>query len=338
MAKQAGSYLKRATREWAKPPRQKLSILGKWGIAEGHRSGIAMIAGAAICAALGGITVFAVDAAVAGKQEEKTGSGQTVPHSPKAADSVTKTQKVSEKQLLGLEFSALAKASIPMSVYWKEEDVVVDDEFQATGSTCVMGVSKEGYIILATNRHCLGLLELAVADGETDLPEILDYSIHLHFPRNRVVRATHFGWFEGDADLAYLAVPVRGLEAGKDFVSLVPDPVGDFFSIGSEVVAVGAPYGLDGTHTFGRISALRDNKDSEGKGFQLIQTDAPLNPGNSGGPLLWKKDDRYFWIGINTSGAGQNLGFAIARKELGRRKGIYYEASAAGARKLIYGQ
>ncbi len=297
-----------------------------------------MATGAVLCAALGGTIVFAVNAVVAGKQEEKTGSGQTAPHSPKAADPVTKAKKVPEKQPLGLEFSALAKASIPMSVYWKEEDVVVDDEFQATGSTCVMGISAEGYIILATNRHCLGLLELAVADGETDLPEILDYSIHLHFPQSRVVRVTHFGWFEGDTDLAYLAVPVGDLEAGKDFVSLVPDPAGDSFLLGSEVVAVGSPYGLDGTHTFGRISALRENEDSTGKSFQLIQTDAPLNPGNSGGPLFWKKDDRYLWIGINTSGAGQNLGFAIARKELGRRKGIYYEASAAGARKLIYGQ
>jgi S1-C subfamily serine protease len=153
-----------------------------------------------------------------------------------------------------------------------------------------------------------------------------------------VVRATHFGWLEGDVDLAYLVVPVRGLEVGRDFVPLVPDAVEDSFALGSEVVAVGSPYGLDGTHTFGRISALRNNEDSIGKGFQLIQTDAPLNPGNSGGPLFWKRNDRYLWIGINTSGAGQNLGFAIARKELDRRKGVYYEASSSGAMKLIYGQ
>ena len=56
----------------------------------------------------------------------------------------------------------------------------------------------------------------------------------------------------------------------------------------------------------------------------------------------WKRNDRYVWIGVNSSrieeGGGQNLGFAIARKELKKRKMAYHEANVAGARKLIFGQ
>ncbi|MBX3742102.1 MAG: trypsin-like peptidase domain-containing protein [Akkermansiaceae bacterium] len=259
-----------------------------------------------------------------------------------AKDSGTSAAKAVEEKKPGHAFGELAKTSIPMSVYWKEEDVVVDDEFASTGSTCVMGIVENGYLLVATNRHCLALDQLALADGANDSPEILDYSVHLHFPRNKTVRATHFGWMEGGVDLAYLAVPTTGLEPGRDYVVLIPEPEGDYFAIGNEVVAVGAPLGLEGTHTFGRISALRNMPDEDGGLIQLIQTDAAINPGNSGGPLFWKRNDRYVWMGINSSrveeGGGQNLGFAIARKELKKRKMTYYEANVAGARKLIFGQ
>jgi S1-C subfamily serine protease len=76
---------------------------------------------------------------------------------------------------------------------------------------------------------------------------------------------------------------------------------------GQEVIAIGAPLGLQSTATRGIVSALR-NAD----GVVLIQTDAAINPGNSGGPLL---DRRGRVIGINTlkiGGSAQSLGFAVA--------------------------
>jgi S1-C subfamily serine protease len=85
--------------------------------------------------------------------------------------------------------------------------------------------------------------------------------------------------------------------------------------VGQRVYAIGNPFGLDGTMTRGIISAIRsvrgpDNNDIDG----AIQTDASVNPGNSGGPLL---NSRGEVIGITTmiasNGADQSsgIGFAI---------------------------
>jgi len=76
---------------------------------------------------------------------------------------------------------------------------------------------------------------------------------------------------------------------------------------GQEVIAIGAPFGLQSTATRGIVSAVRS-----ADGVVLIQTDAAINPGNSGGPLL---DRAGRVIGINTlklGGSAQSLGFAIA--------------------------
>lgn len=86
--------------------------------------------------------------------------------------------------------------------------------------------------------------------------------------------------------------------------------------IGDWAIAIGNPYGLDHTVTLGIISA-KGRPIVAGKGVQdtqtyenMIQTDAPINPGSSGGPLLNLKGEV---IGINTavSMTGQGLGFAI---------------------------
>jgi serine protease Do len=75
------------------------------------------------------------------------------------------------------------------------------------------------------------------------------------------------------------------------------------------VIAIGNPYGLERTVTFGVISALRRSIGiTQYESF--VQTDAPINPGNSGGPLINIKGEV---IGINTAivAEGQGLGFAI---------------------------
>jgi S1-C subfamily serine protease len=88
----------------------------------------------------------------------------------------------------------------------------------------------------------------------------------------------------------------------------------DALQVGQKVLAIGNPFGLQGTLTVGIVSSLgrsiRGDNDQTLEG--LIQTDAAINPGNSGGPLL---DSAGNVVGINTAILGPNgnigIGFAM---------------------------
>ena len=83
----------------------------------------------------------------------------------------------------------------------------------------------------------------------------------------------------------------------------------DDLKVGSWVVAVGSPFGLEQTVTAGIVSA-KGRVIGSGPYDSFIQTDASINPGNSGGPLINMRGEV---IGINTAivAGGQGIGFAI---------------------------
>jgi S1-C subfamily serine protease len=120
---------------------------------------------------------------------------------------------------------------------------------------------------------------------------------------------------------------VVGRDAFSDLAVLrtraeVPDPVtlGDAtkLQVGQLVVAVGNPLGLAGSVTAGIISALgRSLPTTQGRVVdEVIQTDAALNPGNSGGVLA---DSRGRMIGVNTAVAGIGVGLAVPINETTQR-------------------
>ncbi|HZD00861.1 MAG TPA: trypsin-like peptidase domain-containing protein [Actinomycetes bacterium] len=84
--------------------------------------------------------------------------------------------------------------------------------------------------------------------------------------------------------------------------------------VGQTAVAIGSPFGLEGSVTSGVVSAVnRSLPAGRGNVFEVIQTDAPINPGNSGGALA---DREGKVIGINDSiqsqsGGNEGVGFAV---------------------------
>jgi S1-C subfamily serine protease len=164
---------------------------------------------------------------------------------------------------------------------------------ESTGSGFV--IDEEGLIL--TNAH--------VVEAATE--------IQVTFSDSHTVSATPVGK-DVDTDLALLRVPSEGED-------LQPLELGDSSTVqvGDPTVAIGNPFGLERTLTTGVVSALQRRLTAP-SGFAIddvIQTDAALNPGNSGGPLL-DADGRV--IGINsqiaTGGAGGSggsvgIGFAV---------------------------
>jgi len=165
---------------------------------------------------------------------------------------------------------------------------------------------REGHIV--TNYH--------VVQGENELE--VDFSTGLK-TRGRVIGV------DPDSDLAVIKVDVPTEE-------LHPLPLGDsdLVQVGQLVVAIGNPFGLEGTMTIGIVSGLGRTIDSlrvaSGGGNytvgDVIQTDAAINPGNSGGPLLNMNGEV---IGVNESiissgndRSNSGVGFAISSKYVQR--------------------
>jgi putative serine protease PepD len=160
---------------------------------------------------------------------------------------------------------------------------------QAQGS----GFVYDGNGTIITNQH--------VVDGAQ--------SISVRFWNGSSYRAELIGT-DPSTDLAVLQV-----DAPASMLS--PLRLGDSSDVlvGDEVVAIGSPFGLEGTVTSGIVSALHRQMTAPND-FTIndsIQTDAAINHGNSGGPLL---DDRGQVIGVNAqieseSGGNDGIGFAI---------------------------
>ncbi|MEE9198794.1 MAG: trypsin-like peptidase domain-containing protein [Dehalococcoidia bacterium] len=150
-------------------------------------------------------------------------------------------------------------------------------------------IAPDGYIL--TNSHVVqgaGKIDIQTASGEA-------------YPAQVVGK-------DPDSDLAVVQVQASGLPTAALGDS-------DSLRVGQVVIAIGNPLGLQATVTTGVISALgRSLRSLTGRLIDsVIQTDAPLNPGSSGGPLV---DTRSQLVGINTAiiQHAQGICFAIPSK------------------------
>jgi S1-C subfamily serine protease len=114
------------------------------------------------------------------------------------------------------------------------------------------------------------------------------------------------------ADLALLQIDPKAITNDTQPLAL---GTSETLRPGDEAIAIGSPFGLQGTVTSGIVSALGRTIQAP-NGFSIsgaVQTDAAINPGNSGGPLL---DAQGRVIGVNsqiqTSGGNQNSGVGFA--------------------------
>src|SRR5262245_59355459 len=160
---------------------------------------------------------------------------------------------------------------------------------QGSGSGAI--IDKQGHIL--TNYH--------VVEGARALEVTLS--------DKRRLKASIIG-ADASNDLAVIRV-----DPGNKPLSIVKLGSSANLQVGQKVLAIGNPFGLEGTLTTGVISSLRSSIRAEnGKLIDdVIQTDAAINPGNSGGPLLNSQGEL---IGINsqifsTSGGDIGIGFAV---------------------------
>jgi S1-C subfamily serine protease len=166
-----------------------------------------------------------------------------------------------------------------------------------SGSGSGFVYSTEGYIV--TNNHVVegaSSYEVVFANGERESAELVGA--------------------DADSDLA--VIRVDELPAG---IEPLPLAAADSLQVGQFVVAIGNPFGEQGSMSLGIVSgldrSLRSQRQSTlGSSYSLpevIQTDAPINPGNSGGPLL-NLDGEV--VGVNsaiasTTGTNSGVGFSI---------------------------
>jgi 2-alkenal reductase len=253
-----------------------------------------------VAAMLGGVVVLLVATAAGwlGDDEPQTVFAPAPATAPPPTDEPASLSAA--KPLPGTDFD-------PARLYAERAEGVVTifARFgRAEGQGSGFVVSDDGVIL--TSAHVItNAGEAESADDTKGADEIF-----VEFRDGDVVSAEIVGWDVFD-DVGVIRVDPK-------LHALAPVPLGDSaeVTVGEPVAAIGSPFGAETSLSVGVVSATRRSIAALTSEYQLvdaIQTDAPINKGNSGGPLF---DARGRVIGVNAqirseSGVNEGLGFAV---------------------------
>lgn len=221
--------------------------------------------------------------------------------------------------------TAAIAAKVQPSVVGIKVEYSVNSFFNQKGSATASGsgiiITEDGYIL--TNNH---IVDTSSSSSFYTVSEATSIKVYL-YGDSTAYDAKIIGT-DSLTDLAVIKIDKTGLPAAELGDS-------DTVKVGSFAMAIGNPLGLDNSVTLGTVSAVnREVTDTDGKKFVLIQTDAAINSGNSGGALVNSYGQV---IGINTlklSGDGvEGIGFAIP---INSTKDIYTQLINDGKVKRPY--
>jgi S1-C subfamily serine protease len=267
----------------------------------------AIAAIAVVAALLGGTTALVLAKAV-GWVDDDPGQVETVVlATPADGPSSQVVQAAAAKPLVGNGFDAseiYAKRASGVVTIFSTFGEAEDGSLSAAAQGSGFVVSEDGYIL--TNSHVITTAGEVAADEK---PEAAD-SVYVEYRDGERVPATIVGWDPYD-DVGLLKVDP------KDH-PVAPVPLGDSSAVvvGEPVAAIGSPFGQATSLSVGVVSATERSIASLTSRYSLvdaIQTDAPINRGNSGGPMFDADGDV---VGINAqirseSGNAEGVGFAV---------------------------
>lgn len=206
-------------------------------------------------------------------------------------DVQTSVDKADGEALSFSSVAALVKDSVvEITTEYNVQSTWYNYVTQGAGSGVI--ISENGYIV--TNAHVITGETSAVADN-----------IIVRLTTGEEFTATVIG-YDTDADIAIIKIDATGLSAAVCGDS-------DTLAVGEELVVVGNPLGeLGGTVTNGIVSATEREISVNGVKMQLVQTNAAVSPGNSGGGMFNMEGKLVGIINAKSSGTGvEGLGFAI---------------------------
>lgn len=188
---------------------------------------------------------------------------------------------------------------VGINVEYSVNSIFSRNSSTATAEGSGVIISDDGYIL--TNNHVIDSSSSSSYYEVGDANKITVYLYNDDTPYEAKIIGT-----DAQTDLAVIKIDKTGLTAAELGDS-------DTVQVGEWCMSIGNPLGMRSTVCQGSISALnREITDSDGKTYNVLQTDAAINEGNSGGALVNSKGQV---IGINTlkaSGEGvEGLGFAI---------------------------